>query len=119
MQILFEESEEKRRHVLPWPCPGPCEEACPAADAPLPHMGWNRLSIKAKEHPLLRGIEDGTYMYFVHSFAAPVLDVTLASCDYEQKFTALCGAKNFYGCQFHPERSGESGARILKNFMEL
>lgn len=119
MQILFEESEESDGTSCLGLIPGRVKKLAPAAKAPLPHMGWNRLSIEAKEHRLLRGIEDGAYMYFVHSFAAPVSNVTLASCDYEQKFTAMCGAKNFYGCQFHPERSGEAGAKILKNFMGL
>lgn len=84
----------------------------------LPHMGWNTLT-KTSDSPLLAGINDGDYVYFVHSFAMPVGDYTLASCRYGQPFSAVVQQGNFYGCQFHPERSAAVGARILKNFMEL
>jgi len=85
---------------------------------PSPHMGWNTLT-KVSDDPLLEGINDNDYAYFVHSFAAPVSDITLASCEYGTKFTAIVRKDNVYGCQFHPERSSKVGARILENFLKV
>lgn len=84
----------------------------------LPHMGWNTLT-KVADHPVLKGINVGDYFYFVHSFAAPVSEYTLASCDYGTEFSAIIGKDNFIGCQFHPERSSDLGSKIIKNFLEL
>ena len=64
-------------------------------------------------------IEGGSFVYFVHSYAVPVGDTTLASCDYSEPFAAVVGHKNFFGCQFHPERSGIVGQQILKNFLDM
>lgn len=87
-------------------------------DLVLPHMGWNQVKT-AKDNPLFKNIEDGSYFYFVHSFAAPLSESTIASCDYGNAFSAAIGNDNFYGVQFHPERSGEAGATLLKNFVEM
>lgn len=84
----------------------------------LPHMGWNTLT-KVSNHPVLEGINVGDYFYFVHSFAAPISEYTLASCEYGTEFSAIIGKDNFIGCQFHPERSGELGSRIIENFLNL
>ena len=84
----------------------------------LPHMGWNQIE-HDETHPLLKGIPSGSYFYFVHSYALEVTDATLATCDYGQPFTAIVGRDNFFGAQFHPERSGPAGARLLQNFLEL
>ena len=84
----------------------------------LPHMGWNQIE-HDETHPLLRGIRSGSYFYFVHSYALEVTEATLATCDYGQPFTAIVGRDNFFGAQFHPERSGSAGARLLQNFLEL
>ncbi|MGY3868016.1 imidazole glycerol phosphate synthase subunit HisH [Aeromonas crassostreae] len=84
----------------------------------LPHMGWNQID-HDETHPLLKGIPSGSYFYFVHSYALEVTEATLASCDYGQPFTAIVGRDNFFGAQFHPERSGHAGARLLQNFLEL
>ncbi|WP_438863571.1 imidazole glycerol phosphate synthase subunit HisH [Neptunicella sp.] len=83
----------------------------------LPHMGWNQINV-TQDNPLFAGIKNGTYFYFVHGFAAPVSDVTLASCDYGMAFSASIGQDNFYGVQFHPERSSDAGAKLLQNFIE-
>ena len=85
---------------------------------PLPHMGWNRVYPKAGDR-LFRGIEDGAYFYFVHSYAMPVNEYTIAQCNYGEPFTAAVQKDNFYGVQFHPERSGAAGAQLLKNFLEM
>jgi len=84
----------------------------------LPHMGWNTLT-KVANHPVLSGISVDDYFYFVHSFAAPVSEHTLASCEYGSEFSAIIGKDNFIGCQFHPERSGALGSKIIQNFLLL
>ncbi|RUO46140.1 imidazole glycerol phosphate synthase subunit HisH [Pseudidiomarina aquimaris] len=85
---------------------------------PLPHMGWNTVS-EVGENPLLRGISAPAYCYFVHSFAVAPDKYTIASTDYGQRFASMIHSNNYFGAQFHPERSGAVGAQILKNFMEL
>jgi len=85
---------------------------------PLPHMGWNQITAQAGNH-LFRGIADGAYFYFVHSYAMPVNEFTIAQCNYGEPFTAAVQKDNFFGVQFHPERSGAAGAQLLKNFLEM
>ena len=85
----------------------------------LPHMGWNTLQVESTAHPLLQGITAADYVYFVHSFAVQPSPYMLASCDYGSKFAAVIGRRNFLGMQFHPERSGKVGARLLQNFIQL
>jgi glutamine amidotransferase len=88
--------------------------------APLrsPHMGWNQITPKLDE-PLFKDIPAGSYFYFVHSYALPVNENTIASCEYGTPFTAAVNKNNFYGVQFHPERSGKAGAQLIKNFLEI
>lgn len=117
MQLLFERSEEGDTHCLGI-LPGHVRRFPVRAGLPVPHMGWNQLC-PARSSPLLRGIEAGDYVYFVHSYAAPVGAATLASCDYGGEFSAVVAHGNFYGTQFHPERSATVGARLLANFLEL
>ena len=85
---------------------------------PLPHMGWNQITSQAGNH-LFRNIPDGSYFYFVHSYAMPVNAATIDKCDYGHPFTAALQKDNFFGVQFHPERSGKAGAQLLKNFLEM
>lgn len=85
---------------------------------PLPHMGWNQITSQAGNH-LFRGIPDGAYFYFVHSYAMPVNEYTISQCSYGEAFTAAVQKDNFFGVQFHPERSGAAGAQLLKNFLEM
>jgi glutamine amidotransferase len=87
------------------------------ANLPLPHMGWNQITHLTA--PLFNDIPDGSYVYFVHSFAVPVGHFTAAQSQYGQEFSAAITNKNFYGVQFHPERSGKVGAQILKNFLAI
>ena len=84
----------------------------------LPHMGWNTLT-QVSNHPVFKGISEGDYFYFVHSFAAPVSEYTIASCEYGSTFSAAIAKDNFIGCQFHPERSSALGSKIIQNFLEL
>ena len=81
-------------------------------------MGWNTVSAKAG-NPLFKGIEEGEYFYFVHSFAMPIGDYTIAECEYGNPFTAAVQSGNYYGVQFHPERSSKAGAKLIQNFLEL
>lgn len=84
----------------------------------LPHMGWNTLT-SVSDHPIFSGIKPGDYFYFVHSYAAPVSDYTIASCQYGSQFSAAIAKDNFVGCQFHPERSSKLGSKIIQNFLEM
>ena len=84
---------------------------------PVPHMGWNQLRL-VRESPLFAGVRDGDHVYFVHSYAAPIGPWTLAASDYGGEFTAAARHRNFYGVQFHPERSAAAGSRVLANFLE-
>ncbi|MGM0480433.1 MAG: imidazole glycerol phosphate synthase subunit HisH [Pseudomonadota bacterium] len=84
---------------------------------PLPHMGWNNINA-INDNPLLDGT-DSPYCYFVHSFAVAEDQYTIARCHYHQPFAAMIKKDNFIGAQFHPERSGTAGRRILQRFMEL
>ncbi|EIC85135.1 imidazole glycerol phosphate synthase subunit HisH [Serratia sp. M24T3] len=85
---------------------------------PLPHMGWNQVAAKAGHH-LFRGIDENAYFYFVHSYAMPVCENTIAQTLYGDSFSAAVQKDNFFGVQFHPERSGAAGAQLLKNFLEM
>jgi glutamine amidotransferase len=86
----------------------------------VPHMGWNTLRI-VKQNELLDGVDDGAYVYFVHSlYPVPVdNDIVCAETDYGATFTSAIAAKNVYGTQFHPEKSGDIGLNILKNFAKI
>jgi glutamine amidotransferase len=117
MQLLFESSEEGDTRCL-GVLPGAVRRFHASPGLPVPHMGWNSLEGVA-ETPLLSGIREGDYAYFVHSYAAPADGCTLARCRYGTEFSAVVGRGNFFGTQFHPERSAAVGARILANFLEL
>jgi glutamine amidotransferase len=88
------------------------------ADVKVPHMGWNTLSPE-RDHPLVDGIDEGDYAYFVHSYGSAVADHTVAACEYGREFAAVAAneAGNVMGTQFHPEKSGETGLRLLDNFV--
>lgn len=85
---------------------------------PLPHMGWNQVIANADSH-LFRGIDENAYFYFVHGYAMPICENTIAQTLYGEAFTAAVQKDNFFGVQFHPERSGAAGAQLLKNFLEM
>ena len=84
---------------------------------PLPHMGWN--TVHHNGHPLFKGIEDNSFFYFVHSFCLDKCSATIASTIYGQEFSAAVAKDNFMGVQFHPEKSGANGERLLKNFIDM
>ena len=121
MQMLAQASEEHMGGESDIDClgivPGKVK-LMQVGDLRLPHMGWNQVEHDGT-HPLFNGIPSGSYFYFVHSYALEVTAATLATCDYGGPFTAVVGKDNFFGAQFHPERSGKAGARLIQNFLEL
>lgn len=117
MQLLFQQSAEGTTTCLNL-LPGVVHGMTPSPGRPIPHMGWNQLR-HLKSDALLDGIADHEYAYFVHSYAADVSEFTLASTEYGSPLSALVRCRNFYGAQFHPERSGRTGARLLENFLRL
>jgi glutamine amidotransferase len=116
MQLLFDRSEEGPANCLGI-IPGSIGKLMSAPGKPVPHMGWNQMT-QVYDDPLLEGISSLDHVYFVHSFAAPTSSATVAITDYGVAFTAVARKDNFCGTQFHPERSGVVGARILGNFLK-
>jgi imidazole glycerol-phosphate synthase subunit HisH len=117
MQLLFKRSEEGSADCL-GVIPGTVRHLEPQPQRPVPHMGWNTLEA-LKQDPLLEDLAAGDYAYFVHSYAAPVTEDTLATTTYGGRVAAIVRRGNFWGTQFHPERSGAIGAQILRNFLRL
>jgi glutamine amidotransferase len=117
MQLLFDHSEEGSTDCLGI-LPATVRRLQPAPGLPVPHMGWNQLS-PLRDDPLLEGIAPDEYVYFVHSYAVPVSPITLATADYGMPVSAVVRKGNFWGAQFHPERSAGTGARVLANFLRL
>ena len=116
-QLLFDHSEEGDACGLGL-IPGAVTRLPASPQAISPHMGWSQLA-PARAHPLLEGVQDGDYAYFVHSYVCPITADTLASASYGAPFAAMVARGNVMGCQFHPERSAGIGARILSNFVSL
>jgi imidazole glycerol-phosphate synthase subunit HisH len=87
-------------------------------DARIPHMGWNSLE-RIKPSQLLRNLCDGTFTYFAHSYYAPLISATAATCTYIHPYTAVLEHENVYAVQFHPEKSGPAGLQVMKNFLDL
>ena len=121
MQLLFERSDEgdvaggvECLGIIP----GRARRFAPAAGRPVPHMGWNTLQLE-RPSPLLEGFAADAYAYFVHSYALEMSESTIASCTYGEHFSACVQWRNFFGAQFHPERSAQVGAALLKNFLSL
>lgn len=117
LQVLFESSEEAAQLRGVNLLPGIVSALPPSVK--LPHMGWNQVRLK-RESSLLAGIDAAAYFYFAHSYAA--LDSngpTAATCCYGAEFTAVIEQRNIYAVQFHPEKSGDSGSRVLQNFLRL
>lgn len=113
MQLMCEATEEESTEGL-----GifPLAVRKITGDYKIPHMGWNNIS--GLESGLFQGIESGERMYFVHSYFVPDSEFSIARCDYHEPFAAAIRKDNFYGCQFHPEKSSLAGERLLKNFLK-
>ena len=121
MQLLFDKSYEYGEHKGLGIIKGnirPISDVIPA-NLKIPHMGWNALKLRGEKHPIFKYINDGDYVYFVHSyFAADCDESVIAVSDYGAPLTAAVAKGNVVGCQFHPEKSGEIGLKILKAFCE-
>jgi glutamine amidotransferase len=117
MQLLFAASDEDDTRCLGI-LDARVRRLPQGPDLPVPQMGWNRITPTGST-PLLAGVEDGAYAYFVHSYAAPEGGYTRATADYGGPFTAVVEQGNFFGTQFHPERSSQVGAKILDNFLHI
>ncbi|WP_386341818.1 imidazole glycerol phosphate synthase subunit HisH [Xanthomonas citri pv. citri] len=117
MQLLFEHSEEGDVECLGL-LPGIVRHMTPALGIRIPHMGWNQL-VPMRDSALLAGLPERASAYFVHGYAAPVTADTVAACDHGGLFTAVVQNGLRSGAQFHPERSADTGARILRNFLEM
>ena len=117
MQLLFERSAEGDTTCL-GVLAGQVERLGAEPGLPVPHMGWNTLE-SLRADPLLEGVRESDRAYFVHAYAAPVDEHTLASVRYGRALAAIVRRNNFCGVQFHPERSSALGARVLRNFLAL
>lgn len=116
-QLLYERSEEGDARGLGL-IPGSVLKLPASTQSPSPHMGWSRL-LNVREHPLTDGLPREAYAYFVHSYACPLSAQTIAAARHGDEFSAMVSHRNVNGCQFHPERSGAMGRRILENFLAL
>ena len=112
MQLLFGRSEEEDTLCL-GVIPGQVRRLEPAPGRPVPHMGWSRLEVEGKG----TGLASGDYVYFAHSYACDDGPATMARADYDRPVPAVVRSGNFTGAQFHPERSGEAGARFLRAWL--
>jgi imidazole glycerol-phosphate synthase subunit HisH len=115
MQLLTEASEEDATDCLQI-LPGTVRRLPVLPGLPVPNMGWCPLRL-IDSHPVLAGIEDGAWFYFLHSYALPLGDHSLASARHGTDFAAVVGQDNFVAAQFHPERSSSAGATLLRNFL--
>jgi glutamine amidotransferase len=96
--------------------PGECERF--ASGVKVPHVGWNQVRLQPDSR-LMRGVDDGAFVYYTHSYRAPVVNDTVAVTDYGVPFSGAVERDNVMGVQFHPEKSGAAGMRVLRNFVEL
>jgi glutamine amidotransferase len=116
LQWMFEGSTEAPELRGLATFPGECERF--SGRVKSPHVGWDSIAIDARSR-LLAGISSGAYVYFTHSYSAPVCSDTVATCTYEALFTAAAERGNLFGVQFHPEKSGDVGLQILETFCAL
>ncbi len=116
LQALFESSEEAPEERGLGLFPGEIRRF--PATARVPHMGWNEIEPR-NGAKLLANLAPHPYLYFAHSYYAPVNDATAATCQYNVPYTAVLETKNIFGVQFHPEKSGPMGLKVVRNFVEL
>lgn len=117
MQLLFDGSDEGDVDCLGL-IPGRLKHFPDTPGLRVPHMGWNAATT-VREDPLVQGFAERPWFYFVHSYYAPVSEATIAATHHGLSFSAMVQRDNFRGAQFHPERSADAGAQVLKNFLEL
>lgn len=121
MQLLFTESQEARKQKGLGLLQGSVKLFAERKGFKVPHMGWNQLEIKSKDCPLLQGINDNSFVYFCHSYYPDPRDkgIIAVTTDYGIEFTSVLWQDNIYGAQFHPEKSQETGLKMLNNFVNL
>ena len=120
MQMLLEIGEEYGIHEGLGLVPGSVKRFPDRDGFKIPHMGWNNLKIEKKDSPLFKGVPDGSYVYFVQSYYAETgMEYTLTSTDYILRYASAIQNGNAYGTQFHPEKSGAVGLKILENFIDM
>ena len=117
MQLLADASEEEDVECL-GVIPGTATKMIADTRCPVPNMGWCPVT-KSENHALLTDIDDGSYFYFIHSYALPLSKHTVATAEHAEPFSAVISRENFVAAQFHPERSSTTGSRLLKNFLGL
>jgi glutamine amidotransferase len=117
LQWMLESSEEAPDVPGLGIWPGECVRF--PASVKSPHVGWNQLEFRGKPSRLLQGIPSGSYVYFTHSYRVPLLADTVAECEYGGNFSAVVERDHLFGVQFHPEKSGDIGLRLLDNFCSL
>lgn len=116
LQCLFERSEESPGSEGLGVLPGVVRRF--TGDVRVPHMGWNSLEVRTPSR-LLKGLGDAPFTYFAHSYYAPVISSTAAACTYAQPYSAVIEQENLYAVQFHPEKSGETGLSVIRNFLRV
>jgi glutamine amidotransferase len=116
MQWMFERSQESPETSGLGLLHGECERF--PASVKSPHVGWNQLEVSSSSR-LLRGVPSASFVYFTHSFRAPITETTVACCEYGGQFSAAVEREHVFGVQFHPEKSGTVGLKMLSNFCEL
>jgi len=116
MQWMFERSQESPETCGLGVLGGECERF--PASVKSPHVGWNQLEVDTSSR-LLRGVPSSSFVYFTHSYRAPITETTVACCEYGGRFSAAVERGNLFGVQFHPEKSGEIGLKLLGNFCTL
>ena len=121
MQLLFEESEEAKQSKGLGLLKGRVKKFENKDNLKVPHMGWNQLKVKNSSCPLLKGVADNSYVYFCHSYYPEPKNegIIATTTDYGIDFTSILWQDNIYGAQFHPEKSQETGLKILRNFVNL
>jgi glutamine amidotransferase len=116
MQWMFESSQEAPQLRGLGLFAGECEKF--PTEVKSPHVGWNQLQLRGASR-LLRGLPEDSFVYFTHSYRAPLVEATVAGCDYGGIFSAAVERGQLFGVQFHPEKSGAAGLQLLRNFCEL
>ena len=117
MQLLLDHSMENNVNCLSI-VEGRCKAFSQQDKCPVPHMGWNNVNFN-KASPLTEDLDNDDYFYFVHSYYAPITNSSIGVTDYSESFASIIQKDNFYGTQFHPEKSSDQGSKLLRTFINL
>lgn len=117
MQLLLDHSMENNVNCLSI-IEGRCKAFSQQDKHPVPHMGWNNVNFN-KPSPLTEDLDNDDYFYFVHSYYAPITNSSIGVTDYSESFASIIQKDNFYGTQFHPEKSSDQGSKLLRTFINL